>query len=165
MKILVVWYSRTGHVKRMAGEISTRLNSDTDSIIDNTNRKGMWGWFMAARDAIAGNPTDITVGKKPDGYDMVVLGTPIWAGHVPPPIVAYIDRFHPRRYALFSSCGGDPKIMLEEMTGLAGEPKAFLCLTQSEQESSASLEKIYDFCRKIKRVNKKKEKNDHMTSR
>jgi flavodoxin len=51
MKILIVYYSRTGRTKKIAEKIQYRLNADIDEISDTKNRAGILGWLSAGRDA------------------------------------------------------------------------------------------------------------------
>jgi flavodoxin len=91
-KILVVYYSRTGTTK-MAGEaIAKKLGSDLEEIIDKTDRKGAVGWVLAGRDAMKKSLTEIVEPKKnPAQYDLVIIGTPVWAGTMAPAVRTYLS--------------------------------------------------------------------------
>ena len=53
MKILVVYYSRTGNTRKVAEEIENTLNCDIEEIIDTKNRSGLLNYitsgFQASR--------------------------------------------------------------------------------------------------------------------
>ena len=52
MKILVVFYSRTGNTKKIGEEISKNLKSDIDEIIDQKSRNGAIGFLTGGIDAM-----------------------------------------------------------------------------------------------------------------
>ncbi|KKQ30010.1 MAG: Flavodoxin, FldA [Candidatus Shapirobacteria bacterium GW2011_GWF2_37_20] len=80
MKTLVVFYSRTGNTRRMGELIAQKLHADIDEIIDQKSRSGIIGWILSGRDAMKEYLTKITFTKNPADYDLVIVGTPIWAG-------------------------------------------------------------------------------------
>ena len=91
MKILVVFYSRSGNTGRVAEEIRDNLECDIEEIIDTKNRSGILGYLRSGRDA--GN-RKLTVLKDiindPSQYDLLIIGTPLWGGHVSTPVRTYI---------------------------------------------------------------------------
>ena len=91
MKKLVVYYSRTGNTHKVAEEITNGLECDIEEIIDTKNRSGPLGYIRSGRDA--GN-RKLTVLKDiindPSQYDLLIIGTPLWAWHVSTPVRTYI---------------------------------------------------------------------------
>ena len=80
MKILVAYYSRTGNTKKAALEIANKLGATADEIVDLKDRKRLIvGWLVAGGDASKGKLTKIKYEKEPTEFDLVVIGTPIWA--------------------------------------------------------------------------------------
>ena len=77
MKILVAYYSRNGHTKKVAEIIADTLNADIDEIKDKKSRKGIIGFLIAGYDATRGKATDINFSKNPADYDVVILGGPV----------------------------------------------------------------------------------------
>lgn len=136
-KVLVAYYSRTGTTKLVAQELASRLGADIEEIKDTKSRKGLWGWLGAGRDASKKSKT--TIGPllfDPSGYDLVVLGTPVWAWNMTPAIRTYIlqnrDRF--RKVAFFCTMGknGDAKTFAG-MAELCGrKPLAVMALRAEE---------------------------------
>lgn len=109
MKILVTFYSRSGNTKKMAQAIAECLHADLDEIIDLKNRRGILGWILSGRDALKGTLTTIKTVKNPSDYDLVIIGTPIWAGHSTPATRTYITQFKNqiKKVAIFVTSGGD----------------------------------------------------------
>lgn len=89
-KILVVYYSRTGRTKKVAEAIASKIGADIEEIVDTTPRKGLRAIFRSTLDGLFGRTTDIREPvKDPYDYDLVVIGTPIWAGSVCAPVRDY----------------------------------------------------------------------------
>jgi flavodoxin len=109
MKTLVTFYSRTGNTKKMGELIAQKLHADIDEIVDHTDRSGIKGWIMGGRDAVKRSLTEITVTKDPADYDLVVIGTPVWAGPATPAFRTYIAQYKNKikKVALFITSGGD----------------------------------------------------------
>ena len=123
MKTLIAFYSRSGTTKRVAQEVAKALNADVDEVIDKKSRKGILGFLRAGYDATRGKTTEIEFEKDPSGYDLVVIGTPVWNGRVTPAIRTYLlrNREKIKNAAFFSTCAGRPGKCLEQMEELWGK--------------------------------------------
>lgn len=107
MKALVVYYSRTGKTKNIAESIAKKLGADIEEIVDTTPRKGFFGFLFGSRDAMFKKGTSIEPLKsKPEDYDVVVVGTPIWAGTMAPAVRTYLNISKIKKAAFFCTCGG-----------------------------------------------------------
>lgn len=108
MKTLVVFYSRSGHSRQMAQLIASGLNADIDEIIDQRDRSGIKGWIIAGRDAMKEYLTEVKTTKNPSDYDLVIVGTPVWAGNSTPAVRTYVNQFKNqiKKVALFTTSGG-----------------------------------------------------------
>ncbi|MFH2027554.1 MAG: hypothetical protein ABIJ08_00305 [Nanoarchaeota archaeon] len=91
MKTLITYYSRTGTTRKVANEIAVQLGCDTDEIIDKTKRSGPLGYITSGRDAMKKSLTEIETKKDPSQYDLVIIGTPIWAWTMAPAIRTYYN--------------------------------------------------------------------------
>jgi flavodoxin len=103
MKTLVVYYSRTGFTKKLA------LQAETEELVDNTSRKGIMGWITGGRDAVKRFMTVISPAQKdPAQYDLVLLGSPVWAGTMAPALRTYLtqQKSKIKRSACFCTMGG-----------------------------------------------------------
>lgn len=113
-RVLVAYYSRTGTTKIVADELARRLGADVEAISDAKNRQGLFGWLGAGRDASKKSKTVIGPTRyDPSQYDLVVLGTPVWAWNMTPAIRTYIlaNREKFKKVAFFCTMGknGDLK--------------------------------------------------------
>ena len=93
MKSLVVYYTRTGNAKFVAETIAAELGSDIEELVDLKKRAGKIGWMSAGKDATQEKQTQIgPTTRVPQDYDLIVLGTPIWASKPTPAIRTYIAK-------------------------------------------------------------------------
>ncbi len=91
MQALVVYYSRTGHTKKVGDELAKALPGDVEEIVDTANRAGPIGWLMSGREGSGKKLAKIQpVKKDPANYDIVVIGTPIWAANMSSPVRTYL---------------------------------------------------------------------------
>lgn len=113
MKSLVVYYTRTGKTKFIAEAIASQLAADIEEIVDLKKREGKIGWIMSGKDASRKSLTEIAPTKKaPADYDLVVVGTPIWAWSPTPAIRTYISQnngLSGKKVALFYTFDSDMK--------------------------------------------------------
>jgi flavodoxin len=128
MHVLVAYYSRTGHTKQVAAEIEKELRCDTDEIIDTVNRAGPIGFLMAGRQASTTTLTKLQpIRKDPANYDLVIVGTPVWASHVSTPARTYIsenkDKFKKVAFFVTEGSSGD-EATIKEMEELSGKKAA-----------------------------------------
>lgn len=113
MKSLVVYYTRTGKTKFVAEAIAAQLGADIEEIVDLKKREGKIGWIMSGKDASRKSLTEIAPTKKaPADYDLVVIGTPIWAWSPTPAIRTYLSQnnnLSGKKVALFYTFDSDMK--------------------------------------------------------
>ena len=91
MKVLVVYYSRTGNTRFVAEAVTQSLEADIEEIKDGKNRMGVFGFLRCGYEAIFKKLTDIEVsGKNPEEYDLIIVGSPVWAGRLSSPVRTYL---------------------------------------------------------------------------
>jgi flavodoxin len=109
MKSLVLYYSRTGTTKMVAGMFAEEAKADIEEIIDKKDRSGPVGWIAAGRDAMRKKTTEIgPLKKKMDDYDTIFIGQPVWGWTMVPAIRALADKydFKGKKIALFCTMDG-----------------------------------------------------------
>ena len=90
---LVTCYSLTGHTATVADAIADRLGAKADPILEKSARSGLPGTAAGAVNALLGRASAIKVpARDPSEFDLVILGTPVWAAAPAPAVNAYIDR-------------------------------------------------------------------------
>jgi flavodoxin len=110
--ILVVYYSLTGNTKFIAEHISSELNADIEEIkpikdLDpNSGSKYFWGGMKATMKI---KPKLEDLKFNPLDYELVIIGTPVWAWTISPPVRSYCSEFDlkGKQVALFTSSDGN----------------------------------------------------------
>lgn len=106
MKTLVIYYTRTGNAKFAAETIAAELGADLEEVIDLKKRQGRLAFLPNGRDAMRGKETQIAPTKKrPNEYELIIIGQPIWAGSPTPAIRTYLNEndLAGKKIALFFS--------------------------------------------------------------
>lgn len=127
MKTAVIYFSLEGNTKYAAGKIAAKLGADLIRLIPVKEyptgkvSKYFWGGKSA------------TFGEAPrlepyrfdqNQYDLVILGTPIWAGTFAPPLRTFMreNKLTGKKNALFASCsGGSTEKCFEQLKKLNGD--------------------------------------------
>ena len=81
--ILCVYYSRTGRTEALMQEIAQELGCELVKLEDGVSRTGFIGWLRSGMQAMARKipPVQKPETKLPlSEYDLVIIGTPVWAG-------------------------------------------------------------------------------------
>lgn len=109
MKVLVAYFSRSGNTQLIADRIATALGARVERITESSPRERRVGYWRALAQAVFGrNPPICDSVHNPRNYDLVIIGTPIWALHLSPPVRAYAQRHAGSigRVAFFCTTGG-----------------------------------------------------------
>ncbi len=142
MKTLIAYYSRTGNTKQVAETLAEKLDADIDEIKDMKDRSGIVGWLMGGKDAFRENTTEIAFKKDPKDYDLVVIGTPVWAGTMTPAVRMYLKNNF-KKVAFFCTYGGSEGKTFAEMQKISKKPVATLGLNQRELNATD------EFCKRL----------------
>lgn len=136
-KILIVYYSRTGFTQRSTEALCEFVDADIETITEDRTRKGIAEFFRSAIEAYRERPAEIhSATHTPAQYDLVIFGTPVWAGHVSSPMLGYLKAHKNQvgRYAVFCTVGGsDGAVALKQFADIIGKPaEAELIITDKE---------------------------------
>ena len=108
MKALVVFYSRTGNTKMIAESIADSLNCDIEEIEDSEKRSGIIGYIKSGYEAARDKLSVIKQPKyDPSQYELLIIGTPVWAGKMAVPVKSYLEMNKDKipLLACFCTCG------------------------------------------------------------
>jgi len=153
MQILVVYYSRTGVTKKLADFIAKKIGAQTEEIKDTINRAGAVGYLLAGRDATLRKLTKLETPKlNPAGFDLVVIGTPIWSWNMSAPIRTYLEEYKTefKQVAFFCTMGGSgDERAFREMGEIIGKKTIANLALKTQEIASNNFEKAGKFCREI----------------
>ena len=153
-RTLVVYFSRTGHVAKVAAEIAGSLGADLEKIESLTDFSGDAGYMKAAWEAFFRHSSPIRYSRDPADYDLVVVGSPTWTGTISSPVWSYLraNRGRMKSAAFFQSSRGPMKLALWYMERASGtKPVATLMLRQDEIDKGAYKDKLEKFLAELKR--------------
>lgn len=94
--ILCVYYSRTGHTEKMMQEIATALDCEIVKLEDGVKRGGPAGWLVSGLHAVSGkipSVKEVTTKLPLKQYDLVIIGTPVWAGRCSAPVRSFLQQY------------------------------------------------------------------------
>ncbi len=157
MKILVLYYSRTGTTRKVGLEIAKLLGCDTEEIIDTKNRKGWLGYISAGRDGTEKKLTIIQgIKHRLSDYDCLIIGTPVWAWNISSPIRTFLTLYKnqlPPRVAFFCTRGGsDPEKIFQELEKIYGKKaEAEMSLVEKIVKNGDCQDIIEQFIKEIKK--------------
>jgi len=124
MKILLVYYSRTGTTGKVAKAIRDKVDCDLEELIDTVKRNGVFGYIRCGFQAVKKKHTVLKPLKHdPSKYDLVLVGTPVWAGGMSTPIRTFLHEHKGQleKVAFFRTCGNIKYNPFDEMEVLCGK--------------------------------------------
>jgi flavodoxin len=156
LRKLVIYYSLTGHIRQFSEFISQQIGADLLELQPKQEPpkagfgKYFWGGkqvYMKEKPALA--PLD----KNPADYDIIFLGTPIWAWTYTPAFNSFFDqqKLTGKKIALFCSCGSDPGQVFTHFTNqLTGnEIIGQLALKEADSSPEENQQKLADWLKNI----------------
>ena len=151
MKILVVYFTRTGNTKFVAEKIANHLGADICEVVDKKSRKGKIGFIKSGYESIRKKLTEIEVTKRVDDYNIVIIGSPVWAKGITPAIRTFIHQndLSNKQIACFVTLKGDnPKKPLEKMKEAISPniSAAELGITNDVKNRKEAEKQITDWC-------------------
>ncbi len=155
MKTIVVYYSMGGNTEYAAGRIADALGADTLHIApekaypDSGFKKFFWGGKSAV---MAETPKLMPYAFDPAAYDRVILGFPIWAGNVAPPIRTFLkdNDLKGKRVAAFaceSGAGAEKAFAkLKAALGIDALEAELILIDAKDKPKEENERKIAGFC-------------------
>jgi flavodoxin len=157
MRTLVAYYSRTGHTKFVAEKIAGQLEADLCEVIDKKGRNGKFIILTGGYAAIREKLTEIDFSKKVEDYDLVIIGSPVWASKMTPAIRTFIvnNDFSGKDVAFFITMGGDnPEkalLNMKEAVNCKSQVGELAILNDAKDKEDVE-QRVTDFCRTIQKV-------------
>jgi len=154
MKILVAYFSRTGNTKFVAEKIAEQMKAELSEITDRKKRKGILTYLMGGFASFRKRLTEIEVTKPIEDYDLIIVGSPVWAGKITPAIRTFLVRndFSNKQVAYFITLDGDkPEKTLKNMKETI-TPKTCvgeLAIMKAKEKPEETEEKVKKWCNQI----------------
>ncbi|NHJ20907.1 MAG: flavodoxin [Candidatus Lokiarchaeota archaeon] len=145
-KVLIVYYSLTGNTRFIAETLKDAMEADLleiqpiKELNPDSGMKFVWGGAQATMKI---KPKLKPIEVNPLEYDLVIIGTPVWAWTITPPIRSFLSMFNlvEKKVALLTcSAGSGDKAMERFKKALKGSDVIgqikfqFTSQDQAEQE-------------------------------
>lgn len=158
-RILVVYFSRSGVTARLASMLAGALHADLEAIRESgadrdPARSGVRGYLRSVVEAVRQRPAAIEPSTHdPAAYDVVIVGSPVWARSVSSPVRAWLvaHRASLKHVAFFCSLGGSGAAnALDQMRMITGKPPIAQCeVTASDLHAGKDQRLIAEFAQRI----------------
>jgi menaquinone-dependent protoporphyrinogen IX oxidase len=154
-RCLIVYYSRTGTTRRVVEALSRELDCDVEEIVESRSRLGMIGYIRSAFEARRQRLVAIEASKcDPSAYDLVVVGTPVWAWSLSSPVRAWLNATRGRLpdVAIFCTLGGagDARVLGQMRDIIGKSPRAGLVVTARDMSSGDYREQVLTFAKALR---------------
>lgn len=159
-KVLVVYFSSSGRTMKTGQAIAERLSAEVEEIQEvnphpaDIRGKGMRNFLnmgYVVFHALTGRTVPIqAVQHDPAVYDLVIIGTPTYAGSLPAPVRAYLQQYGAKcKEVAFFSTGLDPRPspkVFQQMEKACGKAPKAVCAFQAERVQAGDfLPRVQEF--------------------
>ena len=158
MRSLVLYYSNTGNTRKVAEALAKSLDAElAEATCDSY--LSFPGQLLMAFDIFSRRIPKIDVLVPPGAdYDLVVIGSPVWAARLAPPVVALLEKhsFGGAALAHFVTCSGTspkwpPERAIAEMESLSDmAPVATHIFREAEIKSGAYAAEVEAFAAQLR---------------
>jgi len=154
MNALVVFYSRDGATRKAAQAIADALKCGIEEIVDTRKRHGFIGYVRCGFEAKFKQLTVLEETKKdPTTYELVIVGTPIWASTVSSPVRTNLvqHKDHLRRISFFCTAGsgGNGNAFAEIQSICNKKPTGTLKLSTEQVAKGLYAKEVEEFVKQI----------------
>lgn len=153
-KILIVYYSKTGHTAQIARELANLCGADTEAIVSKNDGDKGFKFFRALLNTAFQRSSEIEPSKKsPQDYDLIVVGTPVWMFKLSPFTRAYL-KHHSQQFkqvAFFCTQGGngDKRVFKQMSEESKKQALATLVIDEKELEKHTYQSKLTTFANSL----------------
>ena len=160
MKSLIVYYSLTGNIDYVANIIKEKNNADVIRLIPKKEypNSGFKKFFWGGKSAIMKEKPELEEYTfDAEKYDRIIIGMPVWASNMVPPIRTFVEDNkeeikNKKISVVVSYSGGGAEKVIEDLKNCLGidEFEAKLILIDPKDKNTEEKEKqISDFCEAI----------------
>jgi flavodoxin len=143
--LLIVYYSRSGHTRRVAQAFALAGHADLEEIHPIRDYSGGFGMVRALSDTLLHRRPDLEpLQHCPADYQTVLIGGPVWAGRMAAPVRSFVATYGAgcQRMAAFCTMGErGGGAALDGLAKLARKPLAWRAvLSDAEIDAGAHLD-------------------------
>ncbi|MBR2781767.1 MAG: NAD(P)H-dependent oxidoreductase [Oscillospiraceae bacterium] len=158
MKCIVVYYSLEGNTEYAAQKIAEITGAELLRLepVKEYPATGFRKFFWGGKSAVMGEAPDLEPYTfHSEEYDCVIIGFPVWAGTITPPIRTFIrdHALHAKKIAAFaceSGAGGEKALeKLRSMIGIDEFSTEMVLVDPKTKPSQENEEKIRAFCSQL----------------
>ena len=135
-RVLIVFHSRSGATAAVARQLAGMLEADLDEVVAIRPLLGRLGFARCLIQSFRRERPDIATARDPADYDLVIIGSPVWAGRLAAPMRTYLTRHADRLPTLAAFCtsgSGSSGELFGEIRSLIGRaPRTSLSLSRDE---------------------------------
>ncbi len=151
-------YSRSGHTRAAAADLARLIApaAMVEPIRPVHAPDGLLGYVRAGWAAIRQASWPIAPIKPGSRNHVLVICSPLWAGHLAPPVRAYLEEAGPAYFwlaALLTHGASDPATAFAEIEAAAGQRLASsLALSDADRANGAAEAKLAGFAATVRRL-------------
>ena len=117
-RVLVIYYSWTGHTQDIAEQIAALTKGDTYRIQTQEEFKSSPAFYARIKKELSNKIYPALAGNLPDvsNYDVVFVGAPVWWYTMATPLYSFLEKmdFKNKNVIPFSTQGSNPGTFLED---------------------------------------------------
>lgn len=122
MAVCVIYHSETGNTRAVAEDLVTAIGGDQIEVRDLAGYSKVGRYLRGAPRAMRRECADIEPATiDVSGYEVVVIGSPVWAGNPTPAInaaVVALSGIEGKAAVVFCTSGGAPRGALERLQAM-----------------------------------------------
>ena len=158
LKAIVVYFSLEGNSKYVADEISEYVGADTLRLepVKDYPKGNVSKFFWGGKSVVFGEkPKLASYNFDAKEYDVIIIGTPVWAGSFAPPVKTFLGEndLSNKKIALFAcNFGGSADKCFSKLQQEISNCKVVATLTLTDpkgKQLAESSAKIKEFCDKL----------------
>lgn len=148
MSTNILYFSRSGHTKKLAHDLSKRLSASVYEVKDTINYAGILGFFRALSTVPKDVRTEISYDAHVLSCDHLIIMSPIWGGLPVPAIDTFLKTCHHHNISLvLSNLGSDISICIDKAKLEYSNVQAYYGITRNKRHA----ESIYNHILQDKR--------------
>lgn len=92
MNLVIYYFTRTGHCRRIANKLAADLNLSAHQIQDDINWKGWRAYFKFQSYVKGKKPIKLDYAGDIHSYDQLIIVSPVWGSRMPPSVKQFVDQ-------------------------------------------------------------------------